>query len=41
MRLASGLKVLLMALFLSGCVAPLLAGAQSELMWAFSSLWWG
>lgn len=35
MRLASGLKILLMALLLSGCVAPLLMGAQSQLMWAF------
>lgn len=34
MRLASGIKVLLMAVLLSGCVAPLLAGAQSQLMWA-------
>lgn len=34
MRLASGLKVLLMAVLLSGCIAPLLAGAQSQLMWA-------
>ena len=29
------LKVLLVSLLLSGCVAPLLAGAQSQLMWAF------
>ena len=28
------LKVLLVSLLLSGCVAPLLAGAQSQLMWA-------
>ena len=29
------LKVVLVSLLLSGCVAPLLAGAQSQLMWAF------
>ena len=28
------LKVFLVSLLLSGCVAPLLAGAQSQLMWA-------
>ena len=28
------LKVLLVSLLLSGCVAPLLAGAQTQLMWA-------
>lgn len=34
MRVRGLLKVVLMSLLLSGCVAPLLAGAQSQLMWA-------
>ena len=34
MRCIVLLKVLLVSLFLSGCVAPLLMGAQSQLMWA-------
>lgn len=34
MRVRGLLKVVLVSLLLSGCVAPLLAGAQSQLMWA-------
>ena len=34
MRCIVLLKVLLVSLLLSGCVAPLLMGAQSQLMWA-------
>ena len=34
MRVTNLLKILLIGLLLSGCVAPLLAGAQSQLMWA-------
>jgi hypothetical protein len=35
MQVRGLLKVVLVSLLLSGCVAPLLAGAQSQLMWAF------
>ena len=34
MRVAYLLKILLIGCLLTGCVAPLLAGAQSQLMWA-------
>jgi hypothetical protein len=34
MRIMVLFKVLLVSLLLTGCVAPLLAGAQSQLMWA-------
>ncbi len=34
MRVTNLLKIVVIGLLLSGCVAPLLAGAQSQLMWA-------